>query len=175
MPEAWSPLIVAAVAAVLAFVLGLLRLSRDTKVQRNEDLRRRRVEAYAAFCAAAIEYRTAQTNRWHAYHALDGQLELDTEPPELAKDLRTSRGAAWSRYYEVLMICDDPSIVEAANDALQSAADMNRSLDRAEFARLGDLVHDQVARFAVMAGDAVHARKQSLATEPQQVPAGTAT
>jgi hypothetical protein len=177
MPKDWSPLIVAVVAATLAFLFGLWRLSREAKVQRNEELRRRRADTYAAFCAAAIEYRRAQLHRWNAHQDRLGSPNPDDEPPELSEEVRSRRAVAWSRYYEVLMICNDAKVAAAANAALQDAAKMRRSVPKAELQPLSDLVHEKVRLFAVAAGESVRARRQGAGKPPPgvlpaRVPAG---
>jgi hypothetical protein len=61
---------VSIVLAVLGFVLGRVNLNASTSLERNEELRRRRMDTYAAFCASVVEYRRAQLHRWFVKYDL---------------------------------------------------------------------------------------------------------
>ena len=44
------------ILAVLGFALGRMNLKASTSLERNEELRRRQIDTYAAFCASVVEY-----------------------------------------------------------------------------------------------------------------------
>jgi hypothetical protein len=160
MTGAWVGFSSAVVVAVLTFGFGVLNLRRTSRAQRQEELRRRRVDAYAAFCAAAIEYRRAQLHRWHVTRRFGSTEAVEEQVPTIADDLRASRAAAWGRFYEVLMICNDRRVEEQARAVLMTARSMKWAETPEELDEISDRVHDQVADFARVAGSTVLADRQ---------------
>jgi hypothetical protein len=69
------------VLAVVSFGLGLLTNWATARRQHEEELRRRRVEAYARFCASVIEYRRAQLHRWYVGKKVGGPNEVEEKRP----------------------------------------------------------------------------------------------
>lgn len=157
-----SAVVTGIVGALVGLVIGLLKTGYDTRVQRNEELRRRRMEAYVGFCGAALEYRRAVLNQWYVRTRLGGKDAATATSPEVDEDVRATRATAWTRYYEVSMLSDDSDIELAANWTLQDAAAISDAVTSDERQDLSDLVHRRVAHFAVLAGKSVSARTQRL-------------
>ncbi|SDY08554.1 hypothetical protein SAMN05661080_02267 [Modestobacter sp. DSM 44400] len=166
MGSAWVGFSSAVVVAVLTFGFGLLNLRRNTTNQRAEELRRRRVEVYSAFCAGVIEYRRAQLHRWHVTARLGSTEKVEKKAPDVAEDVRRNRATAWGRFYEVLMICNDPHVESEARAAMELARSMKESRTAEQLDAISDKVHDQVARFARVAGRTVLATDQREAAPP---------
>jgi hypothetical protein len=172
--SAWVGFSSAVVVAVLTFLFGLLNLRRNTRNQRAEELRRRRVQVYAAFCAGVIDYRRAQLHRWHVTARLGSAEKVEKKAPDVAEDVRRSRSTAWGHFYEVLMICNDLQVEAEARRSMELARSMKESRTAAELDTVSDQVHDQVARFARVAGRTVLARDQREAAPPPGAALGPA-
>lgn len=169
MATAWLGILGSVIVAALAFVFGRVNLGSATRLQREEDLRRRRVDTYATFCAAVIEYRRAQLHRWHVGGRLGGNVPVENERPEVAEDVRRTRAEAWGQYYHVLMICNDHAVVQQAQHALWLTRQMKYCQSAEDLDRTSDTVHDAVAWFAAIAGRTVVADRPSAEAPPQMV------
>lgn len=162
----WLGLVTATLAAVLSFFFGRMRLGRENKLQREEELRRRRVEVYASFCAAAVDYRRAQLTRWFAQRQFDTRRGLEEARPDIVEDVRLRRATAWGEYYKVLMLCNDKAVEEAARDVLRKAKGI-RDAGPGEVERRSDAVHEVIDHFARVASVTVAAgRPRELAPPP---------
>jgi hypothetical protein len=150
----------AAVGAAITLLLGLLKTRHDARVQRSEELRRRRMEVCMAFCGAALDYRRAVLNQWYVRARSGGKDAVIRDQPAVGEDVRATRAAAWSRYYEVFMLSSD-GVAEAADAALQSTARLSDATpDRRQ--ELSDRVHQQIRVFANAAAVLVSERQQEL-------------
>jgi hypothetical protein len=150
-------------AATLAFLFGRVNLARATQHEREEDLRRTRIEAYATFCSNIVEYRRAQLHRWFVGQDHGGPDAVELERPQVADDVRSSRAGAWSAFYRVLMICNDEDIVRQARATLEIAREMKNSTSAEELNAQSDLVHSAVEEFARLSGASV------LAAQPRRL------
>jgi|GEM_PF-2002796 hypothetical protein len=152
---------VSIVLAVLGFVLGRVNLNASTSLERNEELRRRRMDTYAAFCASVVEYRRAQLHRWFVKYDLGGSgPDVERQRPDVAEDVRRSRAAAWADFYRVLMICGDQAVEDHARHALTLTRRMKHAPDRDQVRAASDEVHAAVDTFARSVASTVLARKQ---------------
>jgi hypothetical protein len=156
------------VLAVVSFGLGLFTNWATARREREDELRRRRVEAYARFCANVIEYRRAQLHRWYVGATVGGPNEVEEKRPEVAEDVRAHRAAAWAGFYEVSMICADAGVEAQARRCLVTTKSMKFATDAAVLDTISDQVHVQVADFARVAGATVLARRQKRAVPPPQ-------
>jgi hypothetical protein len=155
------------VLAVVGFALGRMNLRASTALERNEDLRRRRIDTYAAFCASIVEYRRAQLNRWFVGHDVGGSgPDVEQQRPEVAEDVRRSRATAWADFYRVLMICDDVAIEALARASMEVTRSMKQATSVAEVLAISDQVHAAVDAFARGVANSVLA--------PEQPPIGPA-
>ncbi len=154
----WLGLVTTVLAAVLSFIFGRVRLGRENRLQREEELRRRRVEVYASFCAAAVDYRRAQLTRWFARTKYATRKELEEARPGIVEDVRLRRATAWGEYYKVLMLCNDRGVEEAARDVLRKAKEI-RSARPADVERTSDAVHEAIDHFARVASVTVTASR----------------
>jgi hypothetical protein len=118
MDTEWLGLGSTIAAALLAFLFGRINLARATQHEREEDLRRTRIEAYATYCSNIVDYRRAQLHRWFASQDHGGSHAVELVLPGVADDVRSSRAGAWSAFYRVLMICNDEAIVQRAREVL---------------------------------------------------------
>ena len=91
--EAWLGIVGSVVLAVLAFAFGRANVNRQSEVQRDEDLRRVRLERFAALCEGIIEYRRAQLHRWFVGNDIGTADEVERTRPDVAEDARKSRAA----------------------------------------------------------------------------------
>lgn len=158
---------VSIVLAILGFALGRVNLRASMSLERNEDLRRRRIDTYAAFCASVVEYRRAQLHRWFVGHDLSGSGPgIEWQRPDVAEDVRQSRAAAWADFYRVLMICDDAIIERLGRDAMTVTRSMKQASNVDEVLTISDQVHAAVDAFARGVANSVLA--------PEQPPLGPA-
>jgi hypothetical protein len=157
------PVLTGVLLAVVSFGLGLVTTAWTTRRQRNEELRRRRLDVFSEFCASAIEYRRAQLHRWHVGRRLGSPDDVEDRAPEAAEDVRSHRAAAWARYYEVAMISADPAIVDSAHTVLLTTKSMKWATSEDELNHRSEQVHDLVAAFARVVAPSVQARKQAEA------------
>jgi hypothetical protein len=158
---------VSVVLAVVGFTLGRMNLRAGMSLERNEDLRRRRIDTYAAFCASVVEYRRAQLNRWFVgYDLRDSESPVDQERSDVAEDVRRSRATAWADFYRVLMICDDETIESLAREAMRVTRSMKQAPSVDEVLAISDQVHAAVDAFARGVANSVLA--------PEQPPLGPA-
>lgn len=149
------------ILAVLGFALGRMNLKASTSLERNEELRRRRIDTYAAFCASVVEYRRAQLHRWFVAPDLGGSgVVIEEQRPDVAEDVRRSRAAAWSDVYRVLMICADDTIEDLARRALALTRSMKFAADTHDVLAISDKVHVAVDAFARGVASSVLAEKQ---------------
>src|SRR5262245_57279426 len=165
MSNAWIGAGGAIVTALLAFALGRINLKHSNDVERQEALRAERLNAYAGFCAAAVEYRRAQLHRWFVGQDLaqSGHDEtpqariarVEHQRPEVAEDVRTARAGAWGCYYRVLMIGTDDDVAAQARHTLERTKQLKNAVDADEAEGLSNDVHDQVDQFARRAGTTV--------------------
>ena len=150
------------ILAVLGFALGRMNLKARTSLERTEELRRRRIDTYAAFCASVVEYRRAQLHRWFVALDLGGSgVVVEEQRPDVAEDVRRSRAAAWSDFYRVLMICADDTIEDLARQALAMTRTMKHATTTREVLAISDQVHAAVDAFARGVAGSVLAEKQS--------------
>jgi hypothetical protein len=163
MSSAWLGIATTVMAAVLAFLFGRINLTRATRSQREEDVRRQRLETYATFCSNVIDFRRAQLHRWHVGRRLGGPVAVEENLPDVANDVRKSRAAAWAAYYRVLMICNDTEIEQRARKALDATRDMKDAPTEEELDRRSDLVRNAVDDFARCAAGSV------LSTKPLEL------
>lgn len=167
MTQAWLGLLGSIIVAALAFVFGRVNLNSSTRLQREEELRRRRVDTYAAFCVAVIEYRRAQLHRWFVGSDLSGAgAAVEEQRPDVADDVRRCRAAAWGKFYEVLMICNDAEVVSRAQRALSLTKDIKTAPDADAVNARSDDVHDAVREFAAYAGETVLTTQPAPAAPP---------
>jgi len=166
----WLGLGGTALAAVLAFVFGRVQLGRTNEMEREAELRRRRVDVYADFCSAVVEYRRAQLVRWHERAHTQGTRALESTLPEVAQDLRARRSVAWSEYYKVLMICNDETVERLAREALRVAKRMQDSQSPEDARTRSDDAHRAIEQFARVAGSTViTTSKQRELAPPRQL------
>lgn len=151
----WLGLVTAVAAALLSFLFGRIQLGRANALQREEELRRRRVEVYASFCSAVVEYRRAQLTRWYAQAHLSSGETLDTARPQIVEDVRTRRAAAWSEYYKVLMIANDQDVALAARHALRLARRIREAATSSQVTQYSDDVHEAIDTFVRIASAGV--------------------
>lgn len=170
MTQAWLGVLGSVIVAALAFVFGRVNLESATKAQREEELRRRRVDTYAAFCVAVIEYRRAQLHRWYVGDRVGGNVEIEAQRPEVAEDVRLTRAEAWGQFYQVLMVCSDEELVGLARDALRLTRRMKESSSAKELDDLSNQVHTAVHEFAIYAGRSALASKARVAVPPAHTP-----
>lgn len=166
--SAWLGLAGIPVAAILAFVFGRLQLGRANELQREEDLRRRRVDVYANFCSAAVEYRSAQLHRWHEDRLVGASRRQSDGIYEVAQAARTRRAAAWGEYYKVLMICNDERVADLARDTLRQARRMKFSRSAEEIDRRSNEVHQAINQFARVAGATITTSSRQKELAPPQ-------
>jgi hypothetical protein len=125
------------------------------------------VDTYAAFCVSVIEYRRAQLHRWFVGTDLGGSAAVVEERrPQVAEDVRQCRAAAWGKFYEVLMICNDDQVVQRARHALDLTKQMKTSPDAESLDALSDQVHEAVRDFAAYAGGTVIKPDQNAPAPP---------
>ncbi|RZU30942.1 hypothetical protein [Blastococcus saxobsidens] len=151
----------ALIGAALPVLLGLWKTRDDARVQRNEELRRRRTEVYMAFCGAALDYRRAALNQWDVRARLGGKEAAARTEPAVGEDVRATRATAWSRYYEVFMLSSD-GLAAAAHACLQGAADISGATTKQGREALGTEIHDRIRSFAEMAARYVGTPRQEL-------------
>ncbi|TYP87513.1 hypothetical protein [Blastococcus xanthinilyticus] len=155
-PSVIAAAVGAGIGAAIPAVYGPWKTRHDARVQRNEDLRRRRMEVYMAFCGAALDYRRAVLNQWYVRARLGGKDAAAQAEPAVGEDVRATRAAAWSRYYEVFMLSSGP-VSAAADAALQSAAAISGATP-ARRKELSDQVHREIKSFAELAATSVRTR-----------------
>lgn len=142
--DAWIGVAGTVVAALLAFVFGRVNLARASDHERSESLRHQRLEVFGGFCAAMVQYRRAQLQRW-----FDRQGDSQAVGSATAADqVRTARADAWSSYYQLLMLTDDPAITGAARDLLETARSMKKAASAEEVEARSDEVHALIDAFA---------------------------
>jgi len=162
----WVGLVGSLVLAVVAFLFGRMNLNRQNSVQRDEDLRRTRLDTYAAFCSGMVEYRRAQLHRWFVGQDVGGgPEEVERLRPDVSNEVRRTRAAAWSQLYKVVMICNDSGIEERARSAIALAKTMKTAATPAELDQLSEDVHRAIDEFAHFSGRSVQDRRQ-LAAAP---------
>lgn len=164
--EAWLGILGSAVVAVLAFAFGRINLNRQNAVERDAEIRRARLESFATFCAAIIEYRRAQLHRWFVGSDVGSAEQVEQRRPEVAEEVRRTRAAAWGQFYRVVMICGDDELERRAHEAMALTKQMKFSDDAEQLNELSDRVHDAVDAFARHAGLTIRAQRQPAASPP---------
>lgn len=106
----WQKAAVSVGLAALAFLFGRINANRQNAAQRDEELRRARLDSYSALCGAIVEYRRAQLHRWFVGRDIGTADEVERQRPEVANEVRRTRATAWSEFYRVVMICDDDEL-----------------------------------------------------------------
>ena len=164
--DAWLGLVGSLVLAVLAFFFGRMNQNRQNSVQRDEDLRRTRLDTYASFCAAMVNYRRAQLYRWYAGRDVGSPAEVERRRPGVAEEVRKARAVAWSQLYKVVMICNDGEVENRARTAIALAKEMKTAHTPEELDELSEKVHQAIDDFAHYAGSTVREPHQRAAVPP---------
>jgi hypothetical protein len=139
-------------AALLAFIFGRINLTRANEHERAEALRQESIHTFATFCACVVEYRRSQLHRWFVGQDVGGDSRtVEERRPKVADDVRTSRAAAWSAFYRLLMICTGEDLTHQARKALQLTRSMKNAWTAEELNDKSDEVHAAVEEFARMA------------------------
>jgi hypothetical protein len=116
-------------------------------------LRARRIDAYSEFAEKVMEWRRAQTTRM--------RRRLDVGPDaqdydNLRMESHQGRSQAWSAFYKVKLLCDDPGIEQFAFSAIEATSDMSHSRSRTDLNAKARLVSDKLDHFLeIAAGQAV--------------------
>lgn len=109
-----------------------------------------------------VEYRRSQLYRWFVGKDTGGGPRIVEEHrPDVAKDVRDSRAAAWSSYYRLPMVCDDDDLAGRAKATLALTKRMKTANTDDEINALSDEVHDAVEDFALEARSTTLTRRTS--------------
>jgi hypothetical protein len=163
--ESWIGLGGTLAAALLAFVFGRVNLSRANEHEQAEALRRERIQSFALFCAAVVEYRRSQLHRWFVGNDVGGDARsVEVQRPDVAQDVRNARAAAWSSYYRLLMVCDNDALAGQAKATLALTKRMKGAATADELNTLSDEVHAAVEAFALASRSTTLTRGQGTTT-----------
>jgi hypothetical protein len=164
--DAWLGLLGSLVLAVLAFLFGRVNLNRQNAVQRDEDLRRARLDTYSALCETIVEYRRAQLHRWFVGRDVGAADEVERQRPEVADEVRRTRAAAWGQFYRVVMICNDDELERRARVAMSLTKQMKDAASSGELNALSNRVHRAVDDLARQAGLTIRSPQQRSPAPP---------
>jgi hypothetical protein len=154
-------------------MFGRVNLARANEHEQAEALRQERIQSFATFCAAVVEYRRSQLHRWFVGRDNQGDARtVEQLRPDVAKDVRDSRAAAWSSYYRLLMVCDDDALAGEAKDTLRITKSMKEAKTPEELNTLSDDVHGAVEAFALNARSTTITRSSHKAESGRRRPAG---
>jgi hypothetical protein len=147
--------IIASAIAVLGTLLGsALTLAfqrrttdRNHEFTRREKLRQERLDAYAAYAGALVDYRRCLIHLWFCMY--------EQPPPEdpgavrlRAYDLRSQ---AQEALFRALMLSDDDGLAQAAEDVLEELVKLPRAGSRTELDELRVRTRDLVSALVRMA------------------------
>ncbi|MEU5366303.1 hypothetical protein ABZ354_22995 [Streptomyces sp. NPDC005925] len=151
--------IIASAIAVLGTLLGsgitLAYQQRTTdrshRFTRREKLRQERLDAYAAYAGALINYRRCLVHLWFC--------ENEQPPPEDPDSVRIRaydlRSTAQEALFRVQMLTDEPSLSQAAEDVLADITALAKAHHRTELDGLRVRTRDNISHL-------VRAAKQHL-------------
>jgi hypothetical protein len=146
---AWIALLGTLLGATVSYVFQRLNLSRSEVFTRAEQLRTSRIEAYSAYATALMDWRRSQLNR--RITQLESRQPGDDESTTIAEENRTLRAAAWSAYFKVKLLCDDPQLEKLARSALETTRQIKHARDGTDANALGENVRDEVDKFLELA------------------------
>ena len=127
MDSAWIGVVGAAVGALAGYPVQSLLARRADSAAKAQALRADQVAAYSAFAERVMDWRRSQVVR--------GMLTIEGPgPPQVDEGVRDEnrrvRAAAWTAFYRVKLLCDDPEIQRKARDVIETTRDMKRAQDR---------------------------------------------
>ena len=115
------------VLAAATFVFGRMSANKQDAAQRTEDMRRTRLETYAALCASIVETAapSSTTGAWARTSArpMRSSVNARTLPTSCAPD----GTAAWGQLYKVVMIANDKGVEQRARRAIGKAKAMKEA------------------------------------------------
>lgn len=145
MDGAWIALVGTLLGAAVSYAFQRLNDDRAESRDRQQRLRDDRLEAYAAFSAALMDWRRSQVVRRSIDHSVAGVR--DEYVLAVEDENRRVRATAWSAFYRVKLVCDDVNIENAAKAAVEAVRAMKHANDRAKLDDLGDLGRDALEKF----------------------------
>lgn len=142
--------IIASAIAVLGTLLGSgitlafqqRAADRSHDITRNDGLRQERLNAYAAYAGALINYRRCLVLLWSCLN--------EQPPPDDAEEVRARaydlRASTQEAMVRVLMLTDDESLSEAARIILDDLANLYKADSREEFDHRRSQTGDSIIR-----------------------------
>lgn len=130
--------------ALAGYPAQLILAKRADSAAKAQALRADRVAAYSAFAERVMDWRRSQVDR--------GMLASESPPVGQADDAvrdenRRVRAAAWTAFYRVKLLCDDPDIEVKARAVIEATRRMKRAQDRNGLNRGGDDVRLKLGEF----------------------------
>jgi len=121
---------------------------RAERVTREERLRQERMDAYAAYAGALVNYRRVLLDRWFRLHADN----LPEESHRARLEGYTLRTTAQEALFRVQMLTPDEALVTRAQETLELIDQLHRAPDRAELDARRAITRAAVTAFVTEAG-----------------------
>ncbi|GAA4123694.1 hypothetical protein GCM10022415_29110 [Knoellia locipacati] len=144
MDSAWVGVVGAVVGAVASYPFQVLHAKRTDAYSRSQQLRTERVAVYSSFAEKIMDWRRSQNRRKKRSFGREASGSAD---PVISDENQRVRAAAWSAYYRVKLLCDDPEIDRVAFEALECVSRMKDALTLEEVQAVGEEVRAKLERF----------------------------
>lgn len=150
MDGAWIGVVGAAVGALAGYPVQSMLARRADSAAKARALRADRVVAYAAFAERIMDWRSSQVVR--RMQSFEEGVEKERSD-EVRDENRRVRAAAWTAFYSVKLLCDEPEIARKAREVIETTRGMKRAQNRHELDAVGDDVRDTLDDFLDVAAD----------------------
>ena len=144
MDAAWIGVIGVAVGVLAGYPVQALLAKRAESAARSQALRADRLSAYSSFAERVMDWRRSQIRRAMLTIAPPGE---DKDNAAIRDENQRLRAAAWTAYYHVRLLCDDPEIETSARKVVEATRAMKKAIDRQHLNAAGDLVREELNRF----------------------------
>ncbi|MFE4969519.1 hypothetical protein [Streptomyces sp. NPDC056660] len=149
--------LIAAIAAIFGTLAGSIvnhvlqgrSAFRAENFARSERVRQDRVQSYAEFGKAIMDYRRAEFARW--------EQRRDSVSSDAAWEARSeahrNRGIAWHVLFQVQLLDDDPELIDSATRLLDITSDLHHAENSEDLVRRGSLVREELTHFMGIAAN----------------------
>ncbi|MEV0277407.1 hypothetical protein AB0I22_13630 [Streptomyces sp. NPDC050610] len=110
---------------------------------RDEQLRQERLDAYARYGGALMNYRRSVMNHWLAQQ----ERRSDEVQEALTQESYRQRTAAQEAMFRVELLSDDPVLIEAGRDALERMSAIRQARSGEDFTQRRNATHALIYEF----------------------------
>ena len=140
------------IGSIATYLVQNLMARRAESFERQERLRRERMEVYSAFAAEAMDARRAQINRWYQRKdAGRGSAEYD----EAKADSYRGRTEARRERYRIELVADDPDLTGLAEAVVESLGAIHKGSMKAQMEERAERTRTLVESFVTAAADQI--------------------